>query len=515
MVVYSLFRRVCCSVLGALILFGWMNTATADEYSTSGYSSGFFMSLEGTQSFMHRDYSDDKFYTDTNGAKQCANGCVKSLKHSEIDFGGRIGLGWGKYFKDKYYLGFEASATKSGLNAKRQYENVAVGLKQSLEQDFSYQLVLRPGYRLSEGDDAFLRLGMERGDFNYKFSSIGLRKAGGHKNDDKSVHYSKSEWEDAWVLGFDREVKTSSQTALRLGWEYVDYGTLKHSHSWTPTKNGEGAGDGSLATNIQDQNVRQDVSVTTFKLGMVWRPGDTSEPPKGNYHDFSGFYGGITGGYVGNEDNMVVYNGDNMTNPHDDRVGSHTGSAGFAMGFGKQWNRLYLGAEASYGYIDNRAKNITSEGSKTEIDGSSQSFEWVYTSEVENKYETDVAMRIGYLLAPKSMFYTKLGYVRAKYKFTRYLTGINVVGKDGVIGPADDISKYTTLPEGSQSKTLNGYRIGAGIDTAMGNNFIFRTEWTHSKFNKINLNKDVTISNRGGKIEPERHRFNVGVIYGF
>ncbi len=398
-------------------------------------------------------------------------------------------MGYGKFFRDRWHMGLEINATK-GNGELNKYGLSGNGreLYSALEFGDSYQAVLRPGFRVNDGAAAFLRLGAERGKFRLRYEEKG------DEEPEAGVSYSDSRWETAWVAGFDHEVQSKDERlGLRLGWEYADYGNLAASLPWPSFK----AAHGHVDT-IKDPGIRnRDTAVVTFKAGFVWRPwaekyGDNSSSA---YHDFGGFYGGIKGGYSAMEESL------NLEGEKSRHRAMHDPQVGATLGWGKQFKDRYYA-----GFDFNHAPGINAEIKHSSIESmrfSGEEAARLFSSKQERKYEADASLRLGYLMAPKSMVYVKAGYAISKWNTTTNPTELWKT-KDGAL------SEFVSSSGGSfQSDRLKGPKLGLGIDSVIKDKWIVRSEWSYTRYGRERLDGGMVI------LEPNSYAFSVGVVRGF
>lgn len=469
------------------------------RFSTpSAIYKNFYLAVEGLSTFLLTDVSEDGRYdvfrnTDADPRtrdNQCA-GCILTRPDSDADWGARLSLGYGKYVKnDRFYLGAELAASKLGHDATRNSGSSRRSSDLSLEHDFAYQFVLRPGIRVNDDATAFLRLGVERGRFEWQYAKTSTVKGTLH-----SASHKKSYWENAWVVGFDKEVQTGTeQIAFRLGWEYADYGDVAKSvgHPVVPKKGAE-----VNAKTKYQPTAKREVKIATFRTGFVWRPGAATPKSSNSYHDFGGFYGGLKGGYSGiTEGHTESSSGRSIK----DNYGEHSPSAGVSLGWGRQFNRLYAGVDLNYLAASGNIKRISQESSITK---ERDEIMLRFHRQAKNKYEADAALRLGYVLAPESLVYTKIGYATGKWKHIGYRETWNA--KDGVPTDLREPRNQT-----SKTKRLRGLKAGIGIDTVIKDNWMLRSEWTYTKYGSEKISDDGKT-----EVEPKRHAFSLGILYGF
>ncbi len=478
-------------------MLGFAFSAVADEPGRvsrhfGGMAKNFYLGLEGVQNFTFVDYGHRDTYSYKLEGEVYPKQCATCFERDEGEHGwaGRFSLGYGEFFHDRWHMGLEINATKGNgeLNSHRKDDN-GRELYFTLEFGDSYQAVLRPGFRVNDGAAAFLRLGAERGKFRLFHEKKGDMPSGG------SASSSDSRWETAWVAGFDHEVQSKDERlGLRLGWEYADYGNLASSLSWPGFKNSHVHDD-----TVKDLGIRNwDTVVVTFKAGFVWRPwaGKYGDNSSSAYHDFGGFYGGIKGGY------SAVEEGFREEGKEARHIAMHDPQVGATLGWGQQFkDRYYAGFDFNY------APGINAESKRSAIDSTVSDKEPMArlyrSSKQERKHEADASLRLGYLMAPKSMVYVKAGYAISKWNLTTNPDEVWET-KDGALSK---FVKYDS-PGSFQSKQMKGPKLGLGIDSVIKNKWIVRSEWSHTRYGRERLDSEETI-------EPSSYAFSMGVIRGF
>jgi opacity protein-like surface antigen len=195
---------------------------------------------------------------------------------------------------------------------------------------------------------------------------------------------------------------------------------------------------------------------------------------------WSGFYFGGSIGY-GHNDSKNRYRDDTGVSESRDEDGDG-GLVSLVWGYDCQWDRIVVGVFADVDWSD---INRGHEGDGLTID---RSF--------------NVGGRIGALITPNTLAFVTAGYSRAHFD------------NDGWWTIPDDGAPGTFLP-GRGSANFDGYFIGGGLETRLGNGFFLRGEVRYANY-------DAEISNAGvasdGTVyvdteEPEIITGRLGIVY--
>lgn len=104
-----------------------------------------------------------------------------------------------------------------------------------------------------------------------------------------------------------------------------------------------------------------------------------------------------------------------------------------------------------------------------------------------------VGARVGTLLSPTTLIYAKGGYTNAR---------LDLTASDG-----------TT--ETGQSFNLDGYRVGAGIEKAIGRNTYAKAEYRYSNYSNARLEYANGANTNNFSVDTDRHQIAVGVGFRF
>ncbi|MBP0615335.1 porin family protein [Jiella sp. KSK16Y-1] len=162
-------------------------------------------------------------------------------------------------------------------------------------------------------------------------------------------------------------------------------------------------------------------------------------------YDWSGFYVGIYGGYgsgdlTAESEGGVFHSLNDFADPLDDAKG---GFYGGTLGYNYQIDNWVLGLEADFAGSDFDADFVSSDPEwHADLD-------WLLT----------VRPRVGY----------------AFDKFLPYVTGGLAVGRVGI----DTFDRVADDDGGSDSRTMTGYTVGAGVEYAVFDNLTLKAEYNY------------------------------------
>ena len=104
-----------------------------------------------------------------------------------------------------------------------------------------------------------------------------------------------------------------------------------------------------------------------------------------------------------------------------------------------------------------------------------------------------VGVRAGVLASPSTLIYAKGGYTNAR---------LNVLASDGT----------TELKENFE---LHGWRLGAGVEKAIGTNTFAKLEYRYSNYSSANFEFDNGAVTDNFDIDTDRHQIVAGVGFRF
>lgn len=178
--------------------------------------------------------------------------------------------------------------------------------------------------------------------------------------------------------------------------------------------------------------------------------------------NWNGFYLGVGVGYG----HLVAEN--NYSEPGFssswDGEGGHGGLATFVLGFDRQIRDNMVGG--LFVEYDWSSIEITYDDTSNVADGSFR---------LKNAWS--VGARLGYLMTPTSLLYVTGGYTWADGKSNGYF---------------DIVSGLTTYP-GVTKLDLNGWFIGGGMETLLGERLALRGEVRYTKFGEELVNSDAGV----------------------
>lgn len=144
------------------------------------------------------------------------------------------------------------------------------------------------------------------------------------------------------------------------------------------------------------------------------------------------------------------------------------------FGYGKTFDRLYLGGEGELGGLELSDKTKLVGGRVTGLDGN----------------ETyGISARAGYLVTNDALVYGRVGWQRTNYEVNSALAGTSV----------------------SKSDTLNGVRVGGGVEYAVTDNILARLEYNYTDYEALKY----TAGGTAYSLQPDDSQIRVGVAYRF
>jgi outer membrane immunogenic protein len=200
-----------------------------------------------------------------------------------------------------------------------------------------------------------------------------------------------------------------------------------------------------------------------FPLGEHTALGQIYDPSP-----FTGFYIGLQGGYsITNVDVEVTDAGGTASDDLD--IDGFTG--GLYGGYSAVTGRLFGGIEAE--------GSLSAAEYDTGVDG--------FRYEAEQRWTLGVSALAGVLARDDVLVYGRLGYVATNFEETLSGGGFRL----------------------SADETLDGLRVGGGVDVALNERTSVRAEYTYTDY------EDQSSSDSGVVVEvsPGEHLFRVGVAY--
>lgn len=154
------------------------------------------------------------------------------------------------------------------------------------------------------------------------------------------------------------------------------------------------------------------------------------------------------------------------------------------------------GVELGYDFsIGNAVLGVEAELSDTtgKVKANSTDPDFFGFGEVGTGRDIYVGVRAGVLASPSTLIYAKGGYTNAR---------LNVLASDGT----------TELDENFE---LDGWRLGAGVEKAIGTNTFAKLEYRYSNYSSANFEFDNGAVTDNFDIDTDRHQIVAGVGFRF
>jgi outer membrane immunogenic protein len=149
---------------------------------------------------------------------------------------------------------------------------------------------------------------------------------------------------------------------------------------------------------------------------------------------------------------------------------------GVGVGYDFQLGGVVLGVEGEY--TDSSGEQEFGES----IDGTE------FLGRIETGRDIYVGGRIGFAVAPRTLVYGKAGYT-------------NTTIESAFTGGGDSVDFDTSV---------DGYRLGAGVEQMIGNNVYAKGEYRYSNYNGLNLNDDL-FGDEDFDVDLDRHQVMFGL----
>jgi len=374
--------------------------------------------------------------------------------------------GYGKVFKQRFYLGGELFANYSpmditGSKATNDF-NLGYNERAEIKSDFALGGALRLGYLITDRAMLYALLGADYTRFKMTSSDIG--------QPDGSTWKSPGVNKDVvgFLPGIGMEVMLYKNLALRAQYTYALYPNFSDSYVRT------------LPSGVKEnEKMQYDLARSTFTLGL-----DYHFAPPGTYNSispiiydttknspFDGFYLGIGGDFVattGDMKNASTNLTNNNTRTERYRISSYDLGITGLGGFGKTFKqRFYLGGELFAGYLPMESKSTSSgvfhDGvNAIQVDRTD--------AEVKSDYSYGGGLRLGYLVSPKVM-----AYVLAAADFTQFKAEAH--DEKGV-----PFATYLNYTSPRLTKDVVGFMPGIGIEAMLYKNLSIRGQYTYSLY---------------------------------
>ncbi len=202
-------------------------------------------------------------------------------------------------------------------------------------------------------------------------------------------------------------------------------------------------------------------------------------PCMASAQDWDGLYGGLTAGYVNHDAKHRFSN----AAPSGDSSPDGALYGGFA-GYAFQSGQMVYGAEADF-------EGSTASGSYTNLTGATSG------GRSELNWQGSVRAVVGYagnLGSNPALFYATGGYAYGDFDF-----------RGGPSGFATN----------SYSDKLDGWTIGAGIDTRLASNLSLRTEYRYTDYGRSNGTLAPAFPAVNMPVKVTQHAVRIGLRYDF
>jgi opacity protein-like surface antigen len=224
-------------------------------------------------------------------------------------------------------------------------------------------------------------------------------------------------------------------------------------------------------------------------------------------NNFDGFYLGAHAGVLkGDSSNSTnVWFGDNYSLTNKAMKSESKPTFGLHLGYGKQINKFYIGAEILSNFI------------KHEDSGESQSIDIANQCILTNKIKIKMSglqygidLRPGFVINPTTLFYGRLGIMLSRFKLSS-LNRINII----YASSAD--FNFT------KSQYKPGLRLGLGVEEYLSHKISLHLEYIYTYYKDIKLDEIIHLGapedppefTNKTKISPRTQNFIFGINYYF
>ncbi|OYZ37391.1 MAG: hypothetical protein B7Y25_04495 [Alphaproteobacteria bacterium 16-39-46] len=210
--------------------------------------------------------------------------------------------------------------------------------------------------------------------------------------------------------------------------------------------------------------------------------------------NFTGPYAGLTLGansFNSGYSQSSANTGGGSSSSSNSNAGATLFNHAIYAGYGHTFGQYYVGGEFLFAMQSGEAKATGTNGNNTGFANAT----------IKEGYSFNPTLRLGALIAPKTLAFIKLGVAGTQMK---------------VNAQPFSFPEATNLST-SYKKTLWGYSIGAGMETLVTDSISVRADYTCN----IYPTKTFTITNTNagnvnqGKISPQDNIFRVGAAYHF
>jgi outer membrane immunogenic protein len=166
-------------------------------------------------------------------------------------------------------------------------------------------------------------------------------------------------------------------------------------------------------------------------------------------------------------------------------ISSDNGADGFLYGvdagYDHQMGRFVLGAE---GEVSGSTSKTADDPDTTDALGYGR---------VKSGRDLYIGGRVGYTVAPTTMLYAKAGYTNAR---------LDLTASDGTTETGDHYN-------------LDGYRLGVGVEQAIGTNAYAKLEYRYSNYGDARLEYPNGTNTSNFDVDTDRHQVVAGVGFRF
>jgi hypothetical protein len=271
----------------------------------------------------------------------------------------------------------------------------------------------------------------------------------------------RSKHETGLLMGVGAEVPVGNGFSARMEYQlraYDDYDI--------------GAPSGSTG----DDNFANVESVA--RVGLVYNfGGGTTPPDDGIDMDYSGFYAGAQLGHgtLQSDNTGPRTSGSGAAFTLDAIRAGQGWTGGVFAGYGVQTGSLYIGAEA--------------EAEVSSVDWNQERSPEGRIYDLEKNSTFGAGIRLGYLLKDSVLIYGRAGVVRSKF----------------------DVDYNYQSASISRDKSLDGLRIGGGIEFPIGKSMTARFDYTHTNYDSHKVDYGTGVD----KFDTEERVFRIGITRHF
>ncbi|MDF2529428.1 MAG: hypothetical protein K0Q57_308 [Gammaproteobacteria bacterium] len=155
-------------------------------------------------------------------------------------------------------------------------------------------------------------------------------------------------------------------------------------------------------------------------------------------------------------------------------------SGNIDLGYGRTWQNFYFGAE---GFI-NASSHQLNFNQQNDLILTNLITDVVGSAGVNNNLKTSplafgIDLRPGYVIAPNTLLYGKIGAVYSHISWESNLTNLTEIGGDPLVSVPLNLSTSTTRL---------AYQFGLGLERYMTNDLSLRLEYTYTDYGRLSVN---------------------------